>query len=367
MKKYAVLWIVFLFLFSLLNPVSAQEPENLHVISVVSNAYGSKKYGFADSNGKVRIGYIYDYAEEFSEGLALVNRNGRSFFINRYGAAVFNSLSSVYTYISGFKDGLALVEADEKYGYINTSGRLSIPLLYDDAFSFSEGLAAVCIDGKYGFINTLGKTVIDFKYDFASSFSDGKAKVLINGKYGFIDSDGNSLTPVIYEKAGNFSEGLCPVRINMKYSYINKFGFFAMPLMYDWAQDFENGIAMVCINDKFGYIDRYGNEVIKIKYKTLNRFEDGYLICSRKSGSSEIFGIVDKNENTLVPFQYDEITYIGSDLFIVCADGDFGIVKIDGLKYKVAVKTNYDFIFYDSGVIHAYQNGQETIINVKDL
>ena len=50
------------------------------------------------NNGKLKIDYIYDYAEEFSDGLALVMQNRRTYFINEGGFAVFNSKTSIYKY-----------------------------------------------------------------------------------------------------------------------------------------------------------------------------------------------------------------------------------------------------------------------------
>ncbi len=363
MKKILLPLILFLAFF--IKPVFAESPISLKVVTQEVNGY--KKYGFADAYGKVKIGCVYDYAEDFSEGYALVNRKGRSFFINRIGAEAFNSKTSAYKYISGFSEGLALVEVDDKYGYINRFGRISIPAEYDDAFEFSEGLAAVCKNNKYGYINYEGKTVIDFKYDIATPFSNGIAKVCINGKYGFISPSGEKMTPMIYERAGTFSDGLCPVRIDSKYSYITDYGFFIMPLMYDWAQDFEDGLAMVSIGEKFGYIDISGEEVISIEYKTLNRFEDGYLICSIPCGNSEAYGIINKDENILAPFLYEEIIYIGDSLFIAEADGRFGIISLKQDRYKVVVKTNYDYMHADGEVVHAFLDGKETIFEKNNL
>ena len=65
-----------------------------------------KVYGFIDKNGEVVVPINYDYAESFSEGLAVVKKN-------------------------------------KKYGFINTKGDYEIGANYDDAESFSEGLAFV--------------------------------------------------------------------------------------------------------------------------------------------------------------------------------------------------------------------------------
>ena len=109
------------------------------------------KYGFADEKGKIVIPYKYLYAEEFSEGLALVGKKN-----------------------SG-------------YGFINKEGKEIIPCQYNQAKSFSDGLAAVfkatermgnMMIGRWGFINTEGTLVIPYQYRVVTeNFHNGTAKV----------------------------------------------------------------------------------------------------------------------------------------------------------------------------------------------
>ena len=70
--------------------------------------------------------------------------------------------------------GLARVEKNDKYGFIDKTGKVVIPLEYDDAwnfkeglaqYDFKEGLAKVKKDDKWGRIDTTGKVVVPLKYD----------------------------------------------------------------------------------------------------------------------------------------------------------------------------------------------------------
>lgn len=58
-----------------------------------------------------------------------------------------------------FSDGLAVVKKDGKYGFIDRTGKEVIPLIYDDAYGFYDGLAAVEKDGKMGYIDRTGKEI----------------------------------------------------------------------------------------------------------------------------------------------------------------------------------------------------------------
>ena len=364
MIKKVLFLILFIFTFFALS-VFAAGPSKLHLTYKVTSDYGSAKYGYVDDNGKLRIDYIYDYAEEFSEGLALVMKNRKAYFINEGGFAVFNSKTSIYKYIEGFKDGRALVRIGNKYGYIDTNGYVIIPAIYDDASSFKEGKAAVCKDNKYGFINTNGKVVIDFLYDGANSFSNGIARISKNNKYGFIDSDGKKLTPFIYERTGSFSSGLCPVKIDGKYTFINLTGDFLLPPMFDWASDFTGELATISYNENFGYINTKGDIVISPKYSSLSGFCDGYLICSKTNKySHELFGVIDKNETIRIPFIYNSITYLSDNLFLVKQDSGFGVINN---KNKCLLESIYDNITRDGNILTAKKNKDIYTFDINDI
>lgn len=113
-------------------------------------------YGFIDKTGQIVIPYKYDYAGDFSEGLAKVKVNGR-------------------------------------WGYINTVGEMIIKCLFENAGDFGEGLAYIKENGKYGFIDKTGKKVISCKYENANSFENGLANVKIKDKWGYVDKTGREL------------------------------------------------------------------------------------------------------------------------------------------------------------------------------
>src|SRR5438445_13333722 len=45
------------------------------------------------------------------------------------------------------------VRKEGKFGYIDKTGKVVIPLTYDEAYDFREGLARVEINGKTGFVD----------------------------------------------------------------------------------------------------------------------------------------------------------------------------------------------------------------------
>ncbi len=216
-------------------------------------------YGFVDSdNHELLIPFAYDWAFDFSEGLALVKKNGKWGYIDKTGKV---AIPFTYNGASNFREDLALVGKNGKWGYIDKTGKVAIPFIYDDAGFFSKGMATVCKNKKWGYIDKTGKVAIPFIYDFAADFSEGLARVKKDGKWGYIDKTGKVAIPSIYDFAADFSESLAPVKKNGKWGYIDKTGKTVISTIYDSAWPFSKGLAPVKKNGKWGYIDKTGRWV----------------------------------------------------------------------------------------------------------
>ena len=133
-------------------------------------------------------------------------------------------------------------EATGKYGY-KANGIWIIDPEYDRAEAFSESMAVVRKDGKYGYIDVSGRLVIPVKYQDAGSFSAGLAMVV----------------PFKYSYAFPFSEGLAAVELNGKVAYIGPDGKTVIPYMLDSGKPFKDGIAEVTVDGQTKYMDKVGN------------------------------------------------------------------------------------------------------------
>lgn len=76
-------------------------------------------YGFADEGMNKIIDTIYELAESFKEGLALVRYNGKFGFINKNNETV---IPFIYDSADSFKDGIAKVRKGKEEFYINNKG-----------------------------------------------------------------------------------------------------------------------------------------------------------------------------------------------------------------------------------------------------
>jgi hypothetical protein len=102
--------------------------------------FGGERYGVIDTKGKIVVKPIYSFIFPFSEGLALVLRNGLVGFIDKKGNEV---IKPQFLHGNSFSEGLAKVEHNEKWGFIDKTGKYVIKPIFEDAGKFSEGLARV--------------------------------------------------------------------------------------------------------------------------------------------------------------------------------------------------------------------------------
>jgi len=236
------------------------------------------KCGYIDFSGSYAIDPIFDYAENFSDGLALVQygakdflgyryRSPNSMFIGKTGKNAFPN--SAFVPERSFKGGLGTVSFRSAHGCVDRAGTMVVPINRNISCEFSEGLAVAEENslGALGYVDKSGKVVIPFEYRQAGEFSDGLATVMFqNGKYGYIDKMGHTVIPPQFDVADTFFEGRAVVSIGYKNGYIDEQGKEIIPIQFGSAERFVNGLARVSFDDEnppyeykeFGYIDQSG-------------------------------------------------------------------------------------------------------------
>ncbi len=111
------------------------------------------KHGFIDLTGRFVIPPTFDFAWQFSEGLASAWQNGRAGFIDRNGKFV---ISPRFEYAKVFHEGLAEVQLGGLWGFVSTDDRMAIQPQFEQTRWFSEGRAPVRVDGRWGYVDKAG-------------------------------------------------------------------------------------------------------------------------------------------------------------------------------------------------------------------
>lgn len=246
----------------------------------------NKKYnykcGYIDKKGKEIIPCIYDDAEDFSDGLAIVELKGKKYYIDINGNKVIDCKN--YQYVGSFIKGVAIIKKDNKYGCIDKNGKEIIPCIYDSIFNNCGLYIIVKNNNKYGYYNKLGDEITPCIYDAAYQFSDGLARVKTYGKWIFINGDGKQVIDCNkYGYVSDFNNGLALVIKDGKYGYIDQTGKEIIPCQYDGAHDFSEGLSIVSSNNQRFIINK-NNEIVR--FETLNN------ICS--SEKNKIKYLTDK-------------------------------------------------------------------------
>lgn len=64
-------------------------------------------------------------------------------------------------------------------------------------------------------------------------------------------------------------------------------------------------------SELWGYVDLTGNWVIEPRWERIGAFEDGYAVVGRE----EQYGVIDRKGETVLPFQYGSLRYLGSGFY----------------------------------------------------
>lgn len=199
-------------------------------------------YGFINQKGEIVIPAKYSSASAFSDGLAMINVNGKCGYITTTGEF---AIPAKYENASSFINGTASVsladtvngKIQERFFVINKKGeQISENFDYIGWRNRKEEMLIVAKRGnKYGFINGLGKIKIPFIYDaysrsrrWANTASDHITAICQNGKWGFIDtssSEGKIIVSPQYKEVGVFLFGMAWVSSDgIKRSFIDRNG-----------------------------------------------------------------------------------------------------------------------------------------------
>lgn len=310
-------------------------------LAVVNN---NGRYGFINDRGDVVIDFQYDSAQDFSEGLATVQINNTSGAINSRGVIVFKS---EFEWIGRFSEGLASVKSGKLYGFIGKDGKIAIKPRFENTKPFSSGFASVQSNGRWYRINRDGAVVekprglavdprdLGFDEKYGVSFHDERAMVSKKSMYGFIDTDGKLAVPLKYYRVSNFSEGLASVQTYGTTGYINSKGELVIAEQFYEGADFSEGVARVVLDGnlkKWGFINKKGELVIDASgFDLVNRnviednrnFSEG-LYPVRRNG---LWGYIDRKGKTVIEPQFEDAKRFSEGFAVVKKGGKYGYIK----------------------------------------
>ena len=124
------------------------------------------KIGVIDTSNKevIPVKYIADTTQRYlsfgydighlREGLIPTSFNGKYGYI--FDKSFKEAIPFIYDYANEFYNGLAEVKINNKIGIINKTGKEVIPVKYDSIDKYSENFYSVRTGTKYGFVDLKG-------------------------------------------------------------------------------------------------------------------------------------------------------------------------------------------------------------------
>ena len=236
-------------------------------------------------------------------------------------------------------------EENGKYGLMDFNGKKITKAIYDeiDTLQFKEGELLVKSNEKYGVINIKGHTLVKSKYD----------KIDVDKYY----TEENQYRNSGYIVCNTTTDGY-------RYGYVNIDGKETLETKYNELYritDIQSDDVYIIAadNGKYGMF-RNNKQIIKNDYQSLIYNEENNLVTALKGKK---YGVIDLNENIIVPFQYNQIDITGKYIYAVSSDekvtvfdksgkessinSNVAILDVQNTNYQIYIETTNDVTLYN--------------------
>ncbi len=302
---------------------------------------GSEFWKYIDLKGNYIIDKEYPLTDAFSDdGIAIVAypKKYNYHLINIKGQEIETEikdfmLKSVFGLgVQGFSGSLLAVAKDKKWGYLNTSGKVAIPLKYDNVSPFDNGHGVGRIVKDFFVLNLKGKEtpvkIADLKD--VKRFSENLAPyVTLAGLQGFIDTTAAIAIPAKYMDVGDFRGGLALAKnTDGLFGYINHKGEWVIEPQYKSAKDFDpvGGLARVNKGEAWMYVNKKGETLAVSITETYDDFAEG--LCKGKSAA--LFGFFNTKGEWAIKPQYEGVRDFKNGYAAAKSNGLWGIINPKG-------------------------------------
>ena len=300
---------------------------------------------------------VLKYEEDGKYGL--INFEGKT-----VTKPIYEELSSVK-----YKEGEILAKKDGKYGVINSKGVKLIPFeyeeieadkFYDNGYEKSGYIVKNRkTDGyRYGYIDCKWKKLLNTEYTAITRILDVEDNDVYliaakNGQYGIIKNKDVQVDFAYQSIMFNKDTNLLSVQRTEKYGVVSLSGETIVPVEYKsirfngtyiCARGYEEDIYFDCKGKKmengytgmkeigglncsittntdnlYGIIDSSGKTLVENSYLYIDYAFDKYFVAYKVG---EGLGVIDKNNNVIVNFEYDVLSRIGDKQLLKAVDMD---------------------------------------------
>lgn len=316
------------------------EPENIDGISGVGDGMVTvsigDKYGYMNLEGELVIEAKYDYAADFSKGIAVVgNRDtGNSGVIDKTGKEI---IAPKYAYILHSTDGyLVATDKEGKTTLFTAEGKALFEKSYDSVGVYSgesdeevtvfvHGATIAVNNGKSGLLDEAGKKILPFEYEDLNIMDENLLLAKKDGKFGIIDRRGKVVVPFEYEWMVNIGDVFVAdrklpnedsIKNNATRQYsgvLDKEGKEVIPAQYDYITPLSNKQFVAAKDGKSFLLDAAGKPVSDTAWDYIGEGLEGMLEVSK----NDRWGFINEKGEVLIEPQYDYVNSLRPDAILV--------------------------------------------------
>lgn len=244
-----------------------------------------KLFGYVDLFGNWKVRPYYDFANYFSEGLAVVKKRSKFGVINCEGKVL---LRVEYDEIKDFVNGFSWVRKGELWGLVDFNGKTILEPKYDkveDISKFSD-FAWLRTESKWGvFDKEKVKFIHAPQFDSYQLLNDKTSLVEVSGKKGMIKhAHVNFILQPEFESINKFAPYLLEITKDSKVGVVSDYGRKLLSSKYDNVYDLGVGRFSVELKGKQALLTNRGQKLTGFIADSISPFSEGKSILKNKEG-----------------------------------------------------------------------------------
>lgn len=319
------------------------------------------RFGYANKKGKIILEPLYNEINRITElegkDIYLITSNNGRYGLIKNGKEV---LKNEYTEISFYlSNNLLIVEKDKVKGVVNLKGDNIVPIDYDDIIMGGKYINAqkgdeiivfdengnnintdiislnqvndkysivIDKDNNYNIVDNNGNKKLENIYTYIEYYKDDKFIVSKEGKAGIIDGEGNVIIDLKYSSIQKIEETNALQAVDSETNRTD---------IIDEELNINEGIIDSSVIKKENYIKLFSKTDMKyynlsgkkVEYKEI--YPDNKIYADNKDGK---WGLIDKNGNIIVPYEYEAVTEQNGNAAGIKQDGKWYVIDTSGKR-----------------------------------
>ncbi len=320
------------------------------------------KYGIIDSNRQVKDTTLYDYfSNKTCAGLYFAFNSGKwTVFDKNLNKISNDKYDDVFFYK---KKNIFLYKKNKKWGIYNIAYSGTSKPKFDFLKVINNDLLYYKKRNKYGIISMTGKDIYHTKGPIKVKFNKSLIYIKKDKKNGVIFKDSMLLKPIYKSiKAYKLKHDKYVFLVkkgNEWYEYYNKEKIISIGNLTSFKDvKMPKGFTKYKVEGKWGFIRHINGEVrifapiyddiADARYIYFSLTKSKYLKVMKDS----LWGLIDKDNNFVVDYLYDEILRYNDNYFFVIKNGKWGTINNKG---EEIINTEYDYLKYHNKNLIYYE------------